>query len=204
MSFGSARMDAAFDRWRTGDYGERQFDGQVEWEIFVEKTCDACPCEKWCPLCAKFYSGDDDLFDNPCLVIKDVMRQNEEIESKMSEEMEKHFEKMEQEDRIDEVGTYISDDPVENWENDHIQFTRLIAECEAVGAIQITDELCASMDLTPDQIKEIIGRAQCVFEKMIKQIPNKQKCLFGDIFVERLIDAKMQKAIDDDARHSEW
>jgi hypothetical protein len=69
----------------------------------------------------------------------------------------------------------ISDDPQVNWDNDAIQFPRLIAEMEAAGffALPTEDEhtvasevnpiveaVCDSMDITYAQLVELIDRAQ--------------------------------------------
>jgi len=57
-----------------------------------------------------------------------------------------------------------------NWNNNRIQFPRLLAEIVATGAI--TNEVMAGlrdgMDLSNDEINEIFDRAQMEWEK-IKQ-----------------------------------
>ncbi len=53
----------------------------------------------------------------------------------------------------------IRQDPNTNWGNDHLQFARLLTEAMAVGAIQATDDLCESMDLSKDQVQDILDRA---------------------------------------------
>jgi len=52
------------------------------------------------------------------------------------------------------------------WKDNSIQFPRLIAELEAAGAFtnQVTQELCENMDLTVDEISEIVDRAQDEWE----------------------------------------
>lgn len=51
------------------------------------------------------------------------------------------------------------------WLDDSIQFPRLIAEIKAVGlSPQQMRELCASMDLTPEDIHELMDRAEEKFE----------------------------------------
>jgi hypothetical protein len=57
--------------------------------------------------------------------------------------------------------------PNVNWENNGIQFARLIAEIEATGQMHgaLVSELCDSMDLTSDEVYEIVGRAQKVWDK---------------------------------------
>ena len=64
----------------------------------------------------------------------------------------------------------LSPDPNENWDNDLLQFARLIAECEMVGSIVITDDLCSSMSLPKEDVESIIERAQLVNENFNKQI----------------------------------
>ena len=64
----------------------------------------------------------------------------------------------------------ISKDPQENWENNDIQFPRLLAEI--MGTLDFTneqwEELCASMDLAPEEIMEVFERAMAVWDR-IKQ-----------------------------------
>jgi hypothetical protein len=84
-------MDASFDRWRTGNYGADQFRGEDEWDSFVEKTCSDCLCENWCPTCEKFYDGDDDLYDHPCLIIKDLLEQKAQADHEMNLRMEEEY-----------------------------------------------------------------------------------------------------------------
>ena len=52
------------------------------------------------------------------------------------------------------------------WENNEIQFARLIAEAEAAGAFQpnIVESMAASMDLEPSNVYILIDRAQQAFE----------------------------------------
>lgn len=52
------------------------------------------------------------------------------------------------------------------WENDNIQFTRLVAEICANVDISETDRkaLCESMDLTGDELNKLFDRAQKRFE----------------------------------------
>lgn len=52
------------------------------------------------------------------------------------------------------------------WDNNNIQFPRLIDELQAVGAITNTvmKDLCESMDLQPSQIDELLERAQLEWE----------------------------------------
>jgi len=60
----------------------------------------------------------------------------------------------------------------ENWENDSIQFARLIDELEAVGGFtnEIVEDLCASMDLERDELFEIVERAQKVWDDIKARI----------------------------------
>ena len=50
------------------------------------------------------------------------------------------------------------------WENDHVQFARLLAEIVATQEKLDIDALCTSMDLTPDDIDELFERAQMCWE----------------------------------------
>jgi hypothetical protein len=58
------------------------------------------------------------------------------------------------------------------WENDNIQFPRFLAELEAVGAFtpEVYKSLEDSMDLTPDEISELINRAQVGWEHIKQQV----------------------------------
>lgn len=62
----------------------------------------------------------------------------------------------------------VSKNPDVNWRNDDIQFPRLIAEMEAMGAFQkpLLYDLSASMDLTPNEVLEIVDRAQNKWDKI--------------------------------------
>ena len=42
---------AALDRWITGNYGEDQFAGELDYEEFVDVVCSKCPdyIQKHCP-----------------------------------------------------------------------------------------------------------------------------------------------------------
>lgn len=55
-----------------------------------------------------------------------------------------------------------------NWKNNKIQFPRLIAELEAIGAFneETLHNLADSMDLTPDEVCELIDRAQNEWDKI--------------------------------------
>jgi hypothetical protein len=60
------------------------------------------------------------------------------------------------------------------WEDNSIQFPRLIAEAEAAGlwcdkvGVQL---MCESMDLDTEEVFEIIERAQTVWDKIVADIP---------------------------------
>lgn len=57
-------------------------------------------------------------------------------------------------------------EPYTVWENDGIQFPRLLAEIMAAGVGEaVWDELLASMDLESDQLSELFDRAQVAFER---------------------------------------
>lgn len=53
------------------------------------------------------------------------------------------------------------------WNNNLIQFARLISEMEAAGAFteDVINTLCNEMDLEPQQIGELVDRAQQEWEK---------------------------------------
>jgi galactokinase len=55
----------------------------------------------------------------------------------------------------------VSKDPDENWENNDIQFPRLIAELEACGALtnEVLHELADSLDCNLEELDELIERA---------------------------------------------
>ncbi len=67
-------------------------------------------------------------------------------------------------------------DPNANWDNDAIQFARLIAEMEAVGFFSdVTpgsdgEALLKSMDLEPLDLGQIVGRAQAVWDRVKSQL----------------------------------
>lgn len=55
------------------------------------------------------------------------------------------------------------------WEKDSLQFPRLLAEIRAIGLTQAQyNDLCASMDLTMEDIDELLERAETAWQK-IKQ-----------------------------------
>lgn len=51
------------------------------------------------------------------------------------------------------------------WNNDFVQFTRLLAEINAAGFESLLPDLCASTDLTTEQIYEIFERAEKRYEE---------------------------------------
>lgn len=55
-----------------------------------------------------------------------------------------------------------AEDAQKNWDNDFIQFSRLIAELETVGAFtpDVVSQLCEEMDLLAEDIAFVITRAQ--------------------------------------------
>lgn len=66
----------------------------------------------------------------------------------------------------------VSKNPNTNWHNNAIQFPRLIAELEAVGAFtpQVSEALCVEMDLTMDELDEIVFRAQQKWDSIKAQL----------------------------------
>lgn len=56
------------------------------------------------------------------------------------------------------------------WENNEIQFARLICEINAAVSISKKDwrSLCDSMDLNDDEVRSLFDRAHDVFEKAKK------------------------------------
>jgi hypothetical protein len=61
---------------------------------------------------------------------------------------------------------YPSKNPEKNWNNDSIQFPRLIAELEACGAFtpKVVKGLSASMDLDSEDIYTLVTRAQDIWD----------------------------------------
>lgn len=80
MSFGSIRMYHSYDLWRTGNYGEDQYDGENELYDLAEKTCVNClfQCQIW----KKYLLGEDsfDDFIDKCLIIKSIIDKNSDLE----------------------------------------------------------------------------------------------------------------------------
>jgi hypothetical protein len=160
-------MSNALDNWITGHYGADQFRGEDEYDEFVDKTCSGCICQKWCPTCKELYEQGE---YTECLVVKGIMAVREAQEAEYSRDMDAHDALMEEEMLAEDSGTWISDDPSENWRNNYLQFARLIAECNATGAIFITEELCNVMNLSAEQVGQIIERAQYSWDKIQEQL----------------------------------
>lgn len=60
------------------------------------------------------------------------------------------------------------------WDNDHIQFARLISEGEALGIFSSGDaweQIKGAMDLENDELGDLISRAQKVFADSVASIP---------------------------------
>ena len=61
------------------------------------------------------------------------------------------------------------------WEDNSIQFPRLIAEAEAAGlwgdSVSHVELIAESMDLEVKEVFEIIERAQTVWDKIVADIP---------------------------------
>jgi len=105
MTFGSVRLDASYDRWRTGNYGEDQYNGENELFDFAEKTCVNCLCQ--CPIWKKYLLGEDvfDDFMDKCLIIKSIIERNRDLEQQFEDVIEKAYWD-EQVDEYSEAGSY--------------------------------------------------------------------------------------------------
>lgn len=182
-------MAASLDRWITGNYGEDQFKGCDEYDEFVDKTCSNCICQKWCPTWKTLYEQGD---YTECLVVKGIMAVREAQEAEYKRDADEHYALMEREMLAEDAGTWVSDDPNTNWENNYLQFARLISECNAVGAIYITEELCEVMNLSPNQVGEIIERAQYSWDKIQEQLKVR----------EDRMNLEIEKAMMEDARRN--
>lgn len=57
---------------------------------------------------------------------------------------------------------------VNNWDNDAIQFPRLIEEAQAAGAFtkEVVADMAISMDLEPEQVEELMDRATSKWEEI--------------------------------------
>ena len=62
----------------------------------------------------------------------------------------------------------VSKDPNKNWKNNAIQFARLIAELASAGGFteEVSEYLCESMDVTMDELDDIVSRAQEEWDKI--------------------------------------
>jgi len=67
-----------------------------------------------------------------------------------------------------------SDSPDANWAKDTIQFPRFIEEAQAAGAFtdDVIDRMSASMDLTREQVQELMDRAASTWEMIKAAIPS--------------------------------
>jgi len=160
-------MSNALDNYITGHYGEDQFRGCDEYDEFVDKTCSECICQKWCPTWKKLCDQGD---YTECLVVKGIMDKREAQEAEYERDADEHYALMEEEMLAEDSGTWVSDDSTENWNNNYLQFARLIAECNAAGSIFITEELCNIMNLSAEQVGQIIERAQYSWDKIQEQL----------------------------------
>ena len=59
-----------------------------------------------------------------------------------------------------------------NWEENKMQFPRLIAELQMAGAFTpvVMEDLQASMDLSEMEVQEIIERAVLAFDRLIEEL----------------------------------
>lgn len=190
-------MSNALDNYITGHYGEDQFRGCDEYDEFVDKTCSDCICQKWCPTWKELCEQGD---YTECLIVKGIMDKREAQEAEYERDADEHYALMEKELLAEDAGTWVSDNPNTNWENNYLQFARLIAECEAVGAIQITDELCETMGLSVLDIREVIYRAQYSWDKIKEQLPDYNKSKVN--FDEDKLNLEIEKGIMEDARRN--
>lgn len=73
----------------------------------------------------------------------------------------------------------VSNDPQVNWENDAIQFARLLAEMKAAGYFgrdsrRLERALCDSMDINSGQFAELIDRAEDVWNSVQDDLPDRR------------------------------
>lgn len=66
------------------------------------------------------------------------------------------------------------------WDNDLIQFARLLDEIRATQENLDYDSLCESMDLEPDDIDELFERAMKVFERAKAELKFQQDGIFHE------------------------
>ena len=60
----------------------------------------------------------------------------------------------------------VSSDPNKNWENDDIQFPRLLSELASLVSLSQLESLSLSMDLDVHRIEEVFERAEAVWEEI--------------------------------------
>lgn len=71
----------------------------------------------------------------------------------------------------------ISKDPQKNWENNNIQFPRILAELSALdildktihadqGFLTIRQALACEMDVTENELNEVLDRAEAVWQSI--------------------------------------
>lgn len=70
----------------------------------------------------------------------------------------------------------VTKDPEANWENDAIQFARLISELNAAGMFSRESRrqirtVCTSMDITESQFAELVERADDAWNGCKDRIP---------------------------------
>ena len=62
---------------------------------------------------------------------------------------------------------------VEPWDNDELQFARLLCEIRAAGFLELDPLMCAdmlsSMDLDAERVEELFKRAEVLFENAKKE-----------------------------------
>ncbi len=57
------------------------------------------------------------------------------------------------------------------WERDDVQFPRLLAEIKAAGLPpEVMQRICASSELSPEQVHELLDRAEETFEAIKEQL----------------------------------
>ena len=57
------------------------------------------------------------------------------------------------------------------WQRDDVQFPRLLAEIKAAGLPpEVVEALCASMDITREQLDELLDRAEETFGAIQEQL----------------------------------
>lgn len=57
------------------------------------------------------------------------------------------------------------------WERDDVQFPRLLAEIKAAGLpAEVIKQVCTSMDLSSEQVHELLDRAEETFEAIKEQL----------------------------------